>query len=82
MPRLGRVEFHCSYVVDLDDPDMVDGAREAVCEDVYNAVRFDEVEQWVDVFEDNDADPADIPEFLLPITVAYIDEPPAENDHA
>lgn len=74
MPRLGRVEFRCSYVVDLDDPMMVEDAQLAVYEDVHNSVRFDEVEAWIEVKEDPNANPADIPEFLL--------VSPIEDNHA
>ena len=75
MPRLGRVEFHCSYVVDLDDPDMVETAREALHEDIYNIVETHNIEDCFSIFEDPDADPSDIDEYLMPVTVAHIHEP-------
>lgn len=74
MARLGRVEFCCSYVVDLDDEAMVAEAQIAVYEDVHNAVKFDEVEAWIEVEEDPTADAADIPEFLT--------SSPVEEDYA
>lgn len=65
MPRLGRVTYTVSYVVDLDNRDMVDEAKQCVFEDVMNAVKYDEVAHWIKVEDAPDADPSDIPEFLL-----------------
>lgn len=41
--RIGIVKFAVEYVVDLDNPDMVEEARACVYEDVANAVKYDEV---------------------------------------
>lgn len=41
--RLGRVEFKISYVVDLDDEEMVNHARQAVFEDINSAGMYDEI---------------------------------------
>jgi hypothetical protein len=65
MPRLGRVTYSVNYVVDLDNKDMVDEAKQCVFEDVMNAVKYDEVTNWINVEDAPDADPSDIPEFLL-----------------
>lgn len=64
--KLGRVYFRASYVVDLDDQDMVDEAKECVFEDVCNAVKFDEIADSIVVGEpDPKLTEAEIPEFLL-----------------
>jgi hypothetical protein len=65
MARLGRIEFKISYVVDLENENMVDEARQCVYEDVMNAVKYDEVAENIDVVEDTTATTEDIPEFLL-----------------
>ncbi len=63
--RLARVEARFSYVVDLDDPAMVDEARECVVEDICNAVKFGEEAEHVRVGEpDPSLKPEDIPSFL------------------
>jgi hypothetical protein len=64
MARLGRVEFKISYVVDLENENMVDEARQCVFEDVMTAVKYDEVDKNIDIVEDSTADAEDIPEFL------------------
>jgi hypothetical protein len=43
MARYGRVTFSISYVVDLDDAEMIDEAMEMVQEDVRDSVRHDGV---------------------------------------
>ena len=62
--RLGKVYFHASYIVDLDDKDMVDHAKDCIYEDVTNSVKYDEVACWIKVEEAPDADEGDIPEFM------------------
>jgi hypothetical protein len=63
--RLGRVYFSSSYVVDLDDPDMVAHAKDAVYEDICSANKYDEMGIWIKADAAPDASPNDIPEFLL-----------------
>ena len=65
MPNLGRVTFNVSYVVDLDNKNMVDDAKQCVFEDVMNAVKHDEVAALITVATDSTATQEDIPEFLL-----------------
>lgn len=63
--RLGRVEFRVSYVVDLDDAEMVNHAHESVFEDVSYAAKFDEFYDSIDVVPALPTDTEDdIPEFL------------------
>lgn len=64
MTKLGRVEFKISYVVDLENENMIDEARQCVYEDVMNAVKYDEVAENIDVKDDPSAKTEDIPEFL------------------
>jgi hypothetical protein len=63
--RLGVVKFSAEYVVDLDNSEMVEHARDAVFEDVTNAIKHGEVASWIKEVEDQNADEGDIPEFLL-----------------
>ena len=65
MARYGRVTFSISYVVDLDDEEMIDEAREMVAEDVAAAIRHTELDAWIDVEHDADATEADIVDYLL-----------------
>ena len=62
--RFGRVGIHLSYVVDLDDKDMIEEAKDCFYEDIMNAYKYDELHTWVDVFPDSNVDETDIPEFL------------------
>jgi len=62
--RLGRVQISHSYVVNLDNEDMVEHARDALYEDLMNAVKFDELHSNIEVVEDPDATETEIPDFL------------------
>ncbi len=62
---MGRVFWANGYAVDLDDKEMVDHAREAVFEDVCNAVKFDEVDNAITVEIRPDLTVADIASFLV-----------------
>jgi hypothetical protein len=65
--RLGKVIFDLSYVVDLDDADMVDHAKECIYEDIMSAYKYDEVQNYIEVTEpDKTLKESDIPQFLLP----------------
>lgn len=66
MAKLGRVEFKIGYVVDLDNENAVAEAKQCVFEDVMNAVKYDEVIEYIKVVPDPTAKAEDIPEFLLP----------------
>ena len=61
--KLGRVVVQ-SYVVDLDNEEMVDRAMTCTYEDIMNAVKYNEVGNMLSTVEIPDGDPADIPEFL------------------
>jgi len=63
--RLGRVQISHSYVVDLDNKEMVEDGTEALYDDLMNAVKFDELGANIVVLEAPDASESDIPDFLL-----------------
>lgn len=60
--RLGRVEYNIGYVVDLDNEDMVDHAKEAIFEDLQSAWKNGFVPH---IDKDGEYSENDIPEFLL-----------------
>ena len=64
--RVGRVILTMQYYVDLDDPEMIADAKDCIVEDVCHAVKFHEIDQWIDVEEAPDATEANIPEHLQP----------------
>ncbi len=65
MARYGRVSFSISYVVDLDDAEMIDEAREMLAEDVQDAIRYRDSWAAIDVEPDASAAEADIADFLI-----------------
>ena len=62
--RLGRVQISMSYVVNLNDADMVQEAKDCLYEDLMNAYKYDEIGANIEVIKTNDK-ASDIPEFLL-----------------
>jgi hypothetical protein len=62
--RLGKVKLAIEYVVDLDDETMVTSAQDCIVDDIYNAVKYSEVAQWLNIEEDKNLSESDIPEFL------------------
>ena len=65
--NLGRVVISAGYVVDLDDEEMVDHAKESLFEDIMNAVKYNELGGYIEVDKKPDPDltEQDIPSFLL-----------------
>jgi hypothetical protein len=61
--RTGRIVIY-SYVVDLDNEEMVERAKTCAYEDIMNAVKYNEVGNLLSVEEAAGLDPSDIPEFL------------------
>jgi hypothetical protein len=61
---------HPGYCVPADRKDMISTAVDALYEDVVNAVKHDEIDEWIDIV-DTDATEKDIPSF---ITELYDDE--------
>jgi len=62
--RLGRVKINREYIVDLDNQEMVDHAKESVCEDFSEMLKSDTVYDSVIVEPAPDASENDIPDFL------------------
>ena len=63
--RLGRVQFRVSYVVDLDNPDMVDHATDALRDDIAEIFGEWTIADFIEIAEAKPTDtPHDIPEFL------------------
>jgi len=60
-----RLTLDLGYVVRAGDDQMIQHAKEAFYEDIMNAVKYDELFDWIDVVDAPDATEADIPEFLL-----------------
>jgi hypothetical protein len=66
MKNLARLVIDLSYVVDINDPDMIEHARAAIYEDVCNLIKTDELAEAITLQEvDDTLTEADIPEFLL-----------------
>jgi len=64
--RLGRVRVSIEYVVDLDNKEMVDHAKDCIVEDIDNAVKFNEEHTLLEIDTDGHGlEESDIPEFLL-----------------
>jgi hypothetical protein len=63
--KLGRVIFDLGYVVDLENQEMVDHAKDCIYEDIMSAIKYNEVHNYLEVVEAPDASEGDIPEFLI-----------------
>jgi len=77
MARYGRVSFSISYVVDLDDAEMVDEAKGFVSQDVADSVR-EGVDYWIKVVPDSNATEHDIEDCLVELR----ERRGAERQHA
>jgi hypothetical protein len=66
--RLGRVFIDISYVVDMDNEEMVSSAKESLIEDVMSMVKHNETVDNIQVEEDETLDEDDISGCLLPET--------------
>jgi hypothetical protein len=62
--RLGKVYIPTHYVVDLDNESMANEAKECMYEDLMNAVKYNELANWIEITEDSSLSEKDIPEFL------------------
>lgn len=63
--NMGRVHVNGFYVVDLDDPDMIEHAKDALYEDLMNAIKYNQLYEWIEPVEDKTMVEEDICEFLL-----------------
>jgi len=63
--RLAKVKIEFQYVVDMDNDDMVNQAKNALYEDLMSAVKYNELFDYIHVTdEDKTLKLEDIPEFL------------------
>lgn len=63
--RLGKVKIELEYVVDLDNDDMVNDAKNALYEDLMAAYKYDGLYNLIEVTgEDKFLNEENIPEFL------------------
>jgi hypothetical protein len=67
--RLGVVKIH-EYVVDLDNEEMVDDAKDALWEDISNAIKFNEYPNFT-VEEREGLSESEIPDFLKEMNEQY-----------
>jgi hypothetical protein len=83
MKRLGRVVFDLGYVVDLDDREMIEEARTSIVEDIYSAIKYGELDQYIEIRDDPEAtaDEADIAEFLLESAEERNAEKNSDDEH-
>jgi len=66
--RLGKVEINTCYIVDLDNEEMVQHAKDSLYDDFYQMlVKSSDLSEFfncIDVVEDATLKESDIPEFL------------------
>lgn len=63
--HMGRVQINAFYVVDMDNPEMIEHAKTALLEDLMNAAKYNELYGWIEPIEDDTMDEKDICVFLL-----------------
>ncbi len=71
--KIGKVHISLSYTVDLDNPDMVDEAKDCLYEDIMNSVKYDELYNRIVTEETPNASSNDIPDFLKESSTDYLD---------
>jgi len=62
--RLGIVKLNMKYVVDLDDNDMVEEAKQCLYEDITSMLNADELFGAITIEPDSSLTWDDVPEFL------------------
>ncbi|NBQ48908.1 MAG: hypothetical protein EBU33_10730 [Sphingobacteriia bacterium] len=73
--RLAKVKIEFQYVVDMDNDDMVNQAKNALYEDVVSAFKYNELFSYIHVTdEDKTLKQEDIPEFLTEGDLALDDD--------
>lgn len=64
--RLGQVVFSLRYVVDLDNPEMVEHATDALYDDIWQMGKDSDIARLIRIVPaEPTATPDDIPSFLL-----------------
>lgn len=74
LKRLGRVQLNLSYVVDLDDNEMVQTAKECLFEDINSMIKYNELWEAITIKDDPKAKESDISSFLLKDNEPYEQE--------
>jgi len=69
--RMGYVRLVIDYAVDLDNPEQVEIAKDFVCEDVDSAVKFNEIEGYIEIVEDSSLTEDDIHEGILELSGSH-----------
>lgn len=77
--RLGRISIHPGIVVDLDNEDMVDQAKQNILEDIDNMVKYNEGDHWITAEEEPGLTIDDIPENLWDDGDKYVIWSPSER---
>ncbi len=62
---LGVIRISHEIVVDLENKDMVQHGKDALYEDLMNAVKYNELGSWIETEERKGLSKSDIPGFLL-----------------
>ena len=63
--RLGKVQIGLEYIVDLDNQEQVNLAREFIHDDLAYALKYDEVDSHIDIVEDASLTESDINQNVL-----------------
>jgi len=63
--RLGKVQIGLEYIVDLDNQEQVNLAREFIHDDLAYAIKYDEVDSHIDIVEDASLTESDINQNVL-----------------
>jgi hypothetical protein len=69
--RMGYVRLVIDYAVDLDNPEQVEIAKDFVCEDVDSAVKFNEIEGYIEIVEDSSLTEDDIHEGIIELSGSH-----------
>lgn len=66
--RGGKVRILIEYAVDLDKPEQIEIAKDFVCEDAYSAVKYNDLEGYLEVIEDESVTEDDIHSGIINLT--------------
>jgi len=66
--RIGKVQIGLEYIVDLDDPEQVETAREFICADLESAIKYNEIDSNIEIVEDTTLTVSDINQNVLEAT--------------
>lgn len=62
--RLGKVKFELSLVVDLDNQEMVDYAKDCIYADLLDIFQYNTADKNMSLQEDSSLKESDIPDFV------------------